>query len=327
MRDTRDALLRLIELQQISEGLLESEAADEQHAGAGGSWLRVRGGGSRSFVQSMVYLSTWFILACLLCVALLIGVLSLVLKLSMFGFIAHIDAVATWTPSQWLLLCLFLNQIWNIHDVDKLRIETLYKFLFVDHRAKYSRFVAQRCCMLDSVIKEELFRSHGYRGLLFAVCLNAEIVQKILIKPEYELSTAELIEYRQMLDSRRAKASVAQPLHNSWESEFEVHPSRLLEEEPKLDTIISGMIFGSELETGTGRGSRTYSVSLKTTLSERRKKPQTLGDYIEAVKQSLDVYERRIWRWMRFEAHIPPKHPYGLDYPDKYRAFRSKPYV
>ena len=113
-----------------------------------------------NFLHSMVYTSTWFILMTLLVIALFIGVLSLVLKLSMFNYVGQIEKIDSWTVNQWFLFLFFVNQIWNISDVEKIKIETLYKFLFVDHRVKYSRYVSQRMCMLDSVIKEELWRSH-----------------------------------------------------------------------------------------------------------------------------------------------------------------------
>ena len=144
----------------------------------------------------------WFISILLLICCLCLGLLCFVLKLSLFGFIISLP-MSQWSIfDQWFVFLLFVNQIWNIVDVDSLKVSTIYQFLFNDSSVEHSKYVSQRTTILDSVIKEQLWRSFGFRGFLLALSMNAEIVQKIIVKKSYDLSVLELIRYKKIMSEK-----------------------------------------------------------------------------------------------------------------------------
>eukprot|EP01083_Nonionella_stella_P239645 838558_1 len=294
MRRTKENLLRLIDIQEA----LPNKSRSHSHS---------------NYHSFLVYISTWFVVITLLFIALFVGVLSLVLKLSMFSYVGQIDTIATWTPTQWFLFLFFVNQIWNINDMEMIQITTIYRFLYVDYRVKYTRYVSQRMCMLDSVIKEELFKSHGYRGLLLAICLNSELLQKILIKPEYELNTEELIQYQQIVDSRTSRYD-ARLNHNSYGSEFDVNPlnNELYDYKqkhtsngsagpPQLERIVSGRMFQEDEEF------KSFQLDCNQHNAAKTDKEPMLYRLATLVKSRLTVYEN----WLRMSAKHPPCHPYA----------------
>eukprot|EP01084_Bolivina_argentea_P143098 251345_1 len=103
-------------------------------------------------------------------------------------------------------IMLFCNQIWNAISVDTIRVESVYKFLFIDSSVRSNRYVSQRMAMLDSIIKVCLWQNFGYRGFLIAVSLNAEIAQKIIVKKSTDLSMFQLIEYNHELKKRKGES-------------------------------------------------------------------------------------------------------------------------
>eukprot|EP01084_Bolivina_argentea_P057927 105789_1 len=155
-----------------------------------------------AFFDRMIHLSSWFVCIMLLTFLLTIGLMSFLLKLSMFGFISS-KPINEWDfIAQFLPFLLFCNQVWNVINIDAIRVESVYKFLFINSNVSNNRYVSQRMGLLDSIIKIGLWKGFGYRGLLIAISLNAEIVQKIIVKQSTELSTLQLIQYKATLKDR-----------------------------------------------------------------------------------------------------------------------------
>ena len=153
-------------------------------------------------INSMIHAGSWLIFICILIILLCFGAICLLLKLSLFAFIINLPITEWDFYYHWVPFILFINQIWNIIDIDSIKLSTIYQFLFIDSSIKYSRYVNQRISMLDNIIKEQLWVSFGNRGFLVALSLNDEIVHKIIVNKSYDLTVIEMIKYREIIQKR-----------------------------------------------------------------------------------------------------------------------------
>eukprot|EP01084_Bolivina_argentea_P301082 519320_1 len=129
-------------------------------------------------------------------ILLLFGMTSLLLKLSQFGYINK-EEITEWTLEQYIAFIAFCNQLWNMCDIDAIKIDTMYRFIFMEQKGKYTRFIANKIAMYDSIIKTQLMETFGLKGLLLAISINSNFIHKIIIQDSFDMfSVSDLITYK-----------------------------------------------------------------------------------------------------------------------------------
>eukprot|EP01084_Bolivina_argentea_P311891 539915_1 len=130
---------------------------------------------------------SWLILT-LICVSLLlIGMVSLLFKISKFEFIHHSDISSISLYDIYIIIA-FCNQLWNITNIEAIKIDLLYQFIFIDAiKCKYTRYVSQSINILDSKIKTRLWQCHGIHGKLMSLYLDWKTIYKIIIKDSIDV--------------------------------------------------------------------------------------------------------------------------------------------
>eukprot|EP01084_Bolivina_argentea_P026028 48381_1 len=147
-----------------------------------------------TYRNELAQYTTWIIMCLISIILLLLGILSLMLKINQLSFI-HEKTIADYTIWNKISLFGFCNQLWNICDTNKIKLEQIYKFVFSGAGSKYTRYMSQNICILDSVIKNQLFQSYGCKGFLIAMCLNPSLLIKIIVKQSYEDENDEWIKF------------------------------------------------------------------------------------------------------------------------------------
>lgn len=139
------------------------------------------GGSTISYREELAQYTTWVLMClaslCLLC----LGIMSLLIKLIQMSFIVTKEALQ-YDFWEFVSLIGFCNQLWNICDTNKLQMEQIYRFTLSASGTKYTRYMSQNICILDSVIKNQLFLCYKLRGFMIATALNPSLLQKIIVK-------------------------------------------------------------------------------------------------------------------------------------------------
>ena len=154
------------------------------------------------------------IVSCLIVLLLfLVGIIAVILKLSQFSFITE-KSMIEWNFYQWFVLLGFCNQLWSIVNVDAIRVNTFYNYLFVDigsidMKPQITRDSQYYIMALDCVIKNGLTnKKYGIKGWLLAINIQYSIIMKILIKNPYETSLFEQIKEIKMENNLSKQKSI-----------------------------------------------------------------------------------------------------------------------
>eukprot|EP01084_Bolivina_argentea_P133704 235991_1 len=148
-------------------------------------------------------MGTWVMLCIISIFLLSVGIISLICKVNQLSFANKYDIFSlSWY--QYYMMVAFCNQLWNMSNAESIRIQSLYRFVYSESiKCKYSRYVAHRVCILDSVIKEKLWKHHGLRGFLLSFQLDWGMVYKILIKDEFDtLSVDEAVTHQRYISPK-----------------------------------------------------------------------------------------------------------------------------
>eukprot|EP01084_Bolivina_argentea_P043352 79885_1 len=133
------------------------------------------------FVKTLQWV-TWFTLATIMAVSLLLGTMSLLLKLSQLSFINH-KGIFSLSGYELYFVLAFCNQLWNMTNEDQIRVDTIYKCLFMDNiQSKYTRYVAENTLYIDTIFKHNLWENHGWKGALLSLQTNWKLVLKVVFK-------------------------------------------------------------------------------------------------------------------------------------------------
>eukprot|EP01084_Bolivina_argentea_P026024 48372_1 len=160
-----------------------------------------------TYRDELAQYTTWIIMCLISIIFLFLGILSLMLKITQLSFI-HDKALVDYTIWDVISLLGFCNQLWNICDTNKVKLEQIYQFAFSGPRANYTRYMCQNICIFDSVIKNQLCESYGFRGFLIAMCLKPSLLLKIIVKPRYADENNEWIKCMNELNDLHRKISL-----------------------------------------------------------------------------------------------------------------------
>eukprot|EP01084_Bolivina_argentea_P174121 301607_1 len=135
-------------------------------------------------VSQICTFSTWIILIIVCLLLLCVGILSLLLKLSQFSFLND-DKISGY---QIYFTVAFCNQLWNISNENEIRIDTIYKCLFLDSiKCNYTPSVAEKVNHIDSVMKSYLFKHHHFKGFLLSLQINWKFVFKLVFQDSIDI--------------------------------------------------------------------------------------------------------------------------------------------
>eukprot|EP01084_Bolivina_argentea_P151522 264463_1 len=125
---------------------------------------------------------SWLIIVIVCCLLLCVGIAALILKLSQFSFINNKNILSLSITEVYFLIA-FCNQLWSMSSEDQIRIDTMYKCAFMDSlKCTFSKNVSQNLSDIDSLIKTNLWKYHGVRGLLLSLRPSWKFIFKILFQ-------------------------------------------------------------------------------------------------------------------------------------------------
>eukprot|EP01084_Bolivina_argentea_P306682 529999_1 len=150
----------------------------------------------------------------LVCSSLLaVGMLALVLKVSQLAFM-HQRELIHWKFAEYFYLFAFCNQLWGMTDVNRIEINSIYKFLFVESKKKVTRYISQHVSIMDDVIKSQLCKKYGWRGLLLGLSFDSKLLQNIIVKDYDAFSVEDLLKYKFSLMEEHEYDKINQKIQN-----------------------------------------------------------------------------------------------------------------
>eukprot|EP01084_Bolivina_argentea_P175198 303447_1 len=153
-------------------------------------------------IEYMIHVASWisfiFISLCLL----FVGMISLIMKLVQFKYLSDKD-IFEWKYNQYFAFIAFCNQLWNMCNIDYVKKDTIYRFIFMKQNAKYTRFIANKISIYDSIIKQQLLKSFGIKGLFLALSLNYKFLHKLIVQDMYDdYNVNQLLIYKTTLQKQ-----------------------------------------------------------------------------------------------------------------------------
>ena len=125
-----------------------------------------------------------------------IGILFLMVKISKLSFIDNKDFFS-FSLNEYYLVIGLCNQLWGMVDDNKIRIDTLYKSVFMDIiKGEYTKYISQKVVHLDLTIKDLLWKQYGFKGLLLGLNMDWVFVFKLAFSDSLDkLKIGECKEY------------------------------------------------------------------------------------------------------------------------------------
>eukprot|EP01084_Bolivina_argentea_P073972 134205_1 len=171
-----------------------------------------------TFSTKIIQNGSWIIFILITVILLTAGMTSLLGKLAQFQYINDIE-IENWSFTQYYTFIAFCNQLWNICNEDKIKMDTIYRFIFMEQNGKYTRFISNRIAMLDSVIKQTLCDTFNFRGLLLAISMDSNFLHKLIVQDTMdEFSITDLIEYKTNIQEKNLNAND----HNDASDEYDI---------------------------------------------------------------------------------------------------------
>ena len=128
--------------------------------------------------SAMIFRTIWLFAVFLLC--LFVGFLSLLIKLSQLTFI-HDKWFHEYSQYEIIYLLGFSNQLWNMANENKIIIDSIFQFLYIDLVSfEINRDSQIKIMTMEAIIKQTLVKVHGIRGLFVSIGLNHKLLSKIL---------------------------------------------------------------------------------------------------------------------------------------------------
>ena len=126
----------------------------------------------------LVFRTIWLFLMFLIC--LLVGFLSLLIKLSQLSFIND-KWFYEYSKYEIIYLLGFSNQLWNMANENKIVVNSILEFLYIDSVSfSINRDSQIKIMTMEAIIKQTLVKVHGIRGLLVSIGLNHKLLCKML---------------------------------------------------------------------------------------------------------------------------------------------------
>eukprot|EP01084_Bolivina_argentea_P185397 319699_1 len=132
-------------------------------------------------------ITTWLLMLIIYTLLLLMGIISLILKISQFSFLNDKHPLS-FSMYQIYFLIAFCNQLWNMTNEHQIRIDMMFNCLLMDAiKCKYTRYIAEHKSYLDGIIKKNLCKYHGYKGLLLSLQLDWKFIFKLVFKDSMDI--------------------------------------------------------------------------------------------------------------------------------------------
>eukprot|EP01084_Bolivina_argentea_P307753 531982_1 len=268
---------------------------------------------SQNMKDSEIMRRMTFIFIVLLSIILLFaGLLSFVLKLSQFSFVNDSDLLS-WSSYEWYLIAGFSNQLWNMPNTENIKIYTIYQFIFSDSKAKFTKYISSQILCIDSVIKHQLWDTFGWKGFLIALDLKSSILQRILLKDDYDIDLEGLVKYKEFMNTNDEDDVLSDDDNPNIQSEHalsinEVNEPLLPSFKRKSTNFVSAY-YNSAQGMKKKWISKLYAVCNKLTLQNYT---QPIHPYVAAKKSIIRIQQK-----MR-TLNIPKLYQVENQYPFKY---------
>eukprot|EP01084_Bolivina_argentea_P274279 467444_1 len=149
--------------------------------------------------SKMTRAASWIIFVLITIALLAVGMMSLIGKLSQFSYINNTN-ITNWSSTQYITFIAFCNQLWNICDIESIKINTLHRFIFMKQNAKFTRYISSKVSMMDAVIKETLWNTFGIKGILVALSMDSNFLHKLIVQDQFDDFTInELNDYKKKI--------------------------------------------------------------------------------------------------------------------------------
>eukprot|EP01084_Bolivina_argentea_P008261 15467_1 len=198
-----------------------------------------------SLVSTMIFVASWIAFILLSTTLLLIGMMFLLMKLAQFSYLNDRDITSNiysfeFLNTVWLFIA-FCNQLWNICDIDAIKKDTIYKFVFMQQNAKFTRYVANKISVFDATIKQTLWNTFGLQGFLLAISMDSKFLHKLIVQDQCDMfSVKDLFCYNEKIKVyKNTKDKVAQYVEQEIDdiSEPLLKPDDSISEETKSDIV------------------------------------------------------------------------------------------
>ena len=110
----------------------------------------------------------------------LFGIVCFFLKLAQLAYINEIN-ILNWGWPQYLTFIGFLNQVWNIYNIEEIKMDSICHFIFAEHNPQNTSYITQKKIKLMNTIKQTLWDKYGRRGLVLAACMDSSFLHQLLV--------------------------------------------------------------------------------------------------------------------------------------------------